>query len=203
MNVTALDLLLLLVDVVDGMYFRLVHGGGGKGGEDSGKKPTIGTFVNLLLGFFTEWEPLPITLHIECLTTQIQTTPSGSNLLSYTIMCRMLSDPQCLRRMYNGIDDYVVLLLKTSIQYKVYERIKDVLITSRKREKHGRIGGSDGVLTVKNHPDPRVLTSNQKGQNYCFGITQQYYEVYSTLLFFLKFVFVIGFSTGLYLRHYH
>ena len=55
---------------------------------------------------------------------------------------------------------------------------------------------------VENHPEPRVLTSNQKGQNYCFGITQQYYEVYSTL-FFLKIFFVIGFSTGPYLHPYN
>ena len=96
--------------------------------------------MNLLLGCLAEWAHLPITLPIDCLTTQIQTGDNG-NQGPIAILTTMLSEGDGLKGMYKGIQAYTVLCLKPSIQYTVFEQVKGILL-ARKRKGKGSGSGS-------------------------------------------------------------
>ena len=91
----------------------------------------MGTAVNLLLGCMAEWAHLPITLPIDCLTTQIQTGNNG-NRGPMAILMTMLREGDGIRGMYKGIQAYTILCLKPAIQYTVFEQVKSAMLI-RKR----------------------------------------------------------------------
>ncbi len=96
----------------------------------SGSKK-MGTIVNLALGCMAEWAHLPITLPIDCLSTQIQTGDNGGKA-PLAILMTMLNEGDGLRGMYKGIQAYTVLCLKPAIQYTVFEQVKAIML-ARKR----------------------------------------------------------------------
>ena len=100
----------------------------------------MGTSVNLLLGCMAEWAHLPFTLPLDCWTTQIQTGDNG-NKGPLAILCTMLGEGDGLRGMYKGIQAYTVLCLKPSIQYTVFEQVKEVML-ARKRLLRGASSSS-------------------------------------------------------------
>lgn len=102
----------------------------------------MGTSMNLLLGCMAEWAHLPITLPIDCWTTQIQTGDNG-NKGPLAILMTMLNEGDGIRGMYKGIQAYTILCLKPSIQYTVFEQVKRIMLT-RKRLLSSRGGNSKG-----------------------------------------------------------
>jgi len=97
----------------------------------AGSKKHMGTTVNLILGCLAEWAHLPITLPLDCWTTQIQTGDNGDKK-PLAILVSMLSEGDGIRGMYKGIQAYYVLCLKPAIQNTVFEQIRHVLLV-RKR----------------------------------------------------------------------
>lgn len=91
----------------------------------------MGATVNLLLGCLAEWAHLPITLPLDCWTTQIQTGDNGKKA-PLAILMTMLSEGDGIRGMYKGIQAYTVLCLKPAIQYTVFEQVKSIMLI-RKR----------------------------------------------------------------------
>jgi adenine nucleotide transporter 17 len=74
-----------------------------------------------------EWAHLPITLPVDAWTTRIQTTQDKS-VKPLAILCQMLSEQQ---NFYKGISAYVLLCLKPSLQYTVYEQVKQMIVAHR------------------------------------------------------------------------
>lgn len=99
----------------------------------------MGATVNLLLGCMAEWAHLPITLPLDCWTTQIQTGDNG-NKGPLAILMTMLSEGDGIRGMYKGIQAYTILCLKPAIQYTVFEQIKSIMLV-RKRLASARSSG--------------------------------------------------------------
>lgn len=96
-----------------------------------GSGDSMGASVNLLLGCMAEWAHLPITLPLDCWTTQIQTGDNG-NRGPMAVLMMMLSEGDGIRGMYKGIQAYTVLCLKPAIQYTVFEQVKTIML-ARKR----------------------------------------------------------------------
>jgi solute carrier family 25 (peroxisomal adenine nucleotide transporter), member 17 len=80
---------------------------------------------NLALGCAAEWAHLPITLPLDCWTTQIQTT----NEKPMAILCNLLAAGPS--KMYKGIQAYTVLCLKPALQYTIFEQVKAVVVAGR------------------------------------------------------------------------
>jgi len=91
---------------------------------------TMGTAVNLILGCMAEWAHLPITLPLDCWTTQIQTGDNGGKA-PLAILMTMLNKGNGIRGMYKGIQAYTVLCLKPAIQYTVFEQVKRILLVRK------------------------------------------------------------------------
>ena len=106
----------------------------------------MGTAINLLLGCMAEWGHLPITLPIDCWTTQIQTGKNG-NKAPLAILMTMLREGDGLAGMYTGIQAYTVLCFKPAIQYTVFEQVKKIMI-ARKKSQIGRNRKSAETLTT-------------------------------------------------------
>ena len=70
--------------------------------------------VNFILGCLAEWAHLPITLPLDCWTTQIQTGNNG-NKGPLAILLHMLSHGDGIKGMYKGIQAYTILCLKPAI----------------------------------------------------------------------------------------
>lgn len=104
----------------------------------SGSEKHMGTSVNLLLGCLAEWAHLPITLPLDCWTTQIQTGDNG-NKKPLAILMSMLSEGDGIRGMYKGIQAYYVLCLKPAIQYTVFEQVKRIMLMRKKLLKNGLV----------------------------------------------------------------
>lgn len=104
-----------------------------------GKTKEIGTISNLILGCMAEWAHLPITLPLDCLTTQIQTGHNGGKA-PIAILMTMLSEGDGIRGMYKGIQAYTVLCLKPAIQYTVFEQVKRILLVRK------RLSGAKGSM---------------------------------------------------------
>jgi len=100
----------------------------------SGNKK-MGAAVNLLVGCMAEWAHLPITLPLDCWTTQIQTGDNG-NKTPLAILVTMLSEGDGIRGMYKGIQAYTILCLKPAIQYTVFEQVKRIMML-KKSSKRG------------------------------------------------------------------
>lgn len=92
----------------------------------------LSTIPNLIVGCIAEWAHLPITLPIDCCTTAIQTS-KDPNKGSVAIMMSLLSE-RGLKGMYKGIQAYTVLCLKPSIQYTVFEQIKQIVLAGRRKK---------------------------------------------------------------------
>ncbi|GMH69888.1 hypothetical protein TrRE_jg12479 [Triparma retinervis] len=88
----------------------------------------IGTFSNLGLGCAAEWCQIPFTIPLDVLTTAIAT--DTQNRGAYAIMSTLLAT-KGISGMYNGVEAYIVLCLKPSIQYTVFERVKTIVLASR------------------------------------------------------------------------
>lgn len=110
-------------------------------GGGSSKKQ-MNTATNLILGCCAEWAHLPITLPIDCLTTQIQTGNNG-NKGALAILCTMLSEGDGIRGMYKGIQAYTILCLKPAIQYTVFEQVKEIILIRKRLQAKGRSGRKD------------------------------------------------------------
>lgn len=106
----------------------------------------MGTSMNLLLGCMAEWAHLPITLPLDCWTTQIQTGDNG-NKGPLAILMTMLSEGDGIRGMYKGIQAYTILCLKPSIQYTVFEQVKRIML-ARKRLSKGSNTRKDNSDTL-------------------------------------------------------
>ncbi len=106
----------------------------------------MGTTMNLILGCIAEWAHLPITLPLDCWTTQIQTGDNG-NKGPMAILMTMLNEGDGLRGMYKGIQAYTVLCLKPSIQYTVFEQVKQIML-ARKRISGKKTKRSEETLTA-------------------------------------------------------
>ncbi len=100
----------------------------------------MGATVNLLLGCMAEWAHLPITLPLDCWTTQIQTGDNG-NKGPLAILMTMLNEGDGIKGMYKGIQAYTILCLKPAIQYTVFEQVKSIMLV-RKRLAASASGGS-------------------------------------------------------------
>ncbi len=98
----------------------------------------MGATVNLLLGCMAEWAHLPVTLPLDCWTTQIQTGNNG-NKGALAILMAMLSEGEGIKGMYKGIQAYTILCLKPAIQYTVFEQVKGLML-ARKRLSSGMNG---------------------------------------------------------------
>jgi len=107
----------------------------------------MGAAVNLLLGCMAEWAHLPITLPIDCWTTQIQTGDHAKNKGNLAILLTMLKEGDGLSGMYKGIEAYTVLCLKPAIQYTVFEQVKGIML-ARKRLSSGRSGNSTSTSAL-------------------------------------------------------
>lgn len=88
----------------------------------------LNTGTNLLLGCLAEWAHLPITLPVDAWTTRIQTC-SDKTTGPLAILCQMLSEKQTF---YKGISAYVILCLKPSLQYTIYEQVKRMVVVKRR-----------------------------------------------------------------------
>lgn len=97
----------------------------------TGSKKQMGAAVNLILGCMAEWAHLPITLPLDCWTTQIQTGDNG-NKAPLAILMSMLSEGDGIKGMYKGIQAYTVLCLKPAIQYTVFEQVKGMMLIRKK-----------------------------------------------------------------------
>mmetsp|Transcript_1096 Transcript_1096/g.2578 ORF Transcript_1096/g.2578 Transcript_1096/m.2578 type:complete len:308 (+) Transcript_1096:348-1271(+) len=84
--------------------------------------------TNLALGCLAEWAHLPITMPIDCLTTEIQTSTSKQNAVA--LMCTILQKGN----MYKGIQAYYVLCFKPALQYTVFEQVKQVVLKGRTKK---------------------------------------------------------------------
>jgi|AntRauTorckE5430_2_1112549.scaffolds.fasta_scaffold00290_4 hypothetical protein len=116
----------------------------------AGSKKQMGTVVNLLIGSMAEWAHLPITLPLDCWTTQIQTGDNG-NKAPLAILMSMLSEGDGIRGMYKGIQAYTVLCLKPAIQYTVFEQVKRIMLIRKKllNENSGRKQNSETLTTAE------------------------------------------------------
>ncbi len=88
-----------------------------------------------------EWAHLPITLPIDCWTTQIQTGNHGKKG-NLAILVSMLNEGDGLRGMYKGIEAYTILCLKPAIQYTVFEQVKGIMIAHKNSSSSSRSNGS-------------------------------------------------------------
>lgn len=116
----------------------------------AGSEKHMGTTVNLILGCLAEWAHLPITLPLDCWTTQIQTGDNGDKK-PLAILMSMLSEGDGIRGMYKGIQAYYVLCLKPAIQNTVFEQIRRILLVRKKllnRSKQGGTSLNEDTLTA-------------------------------------------------------
>lgn len=84
-------------------------------------------FSNLLLGCAAEWAHLPITLPLDCWTTQIQ-TQTGNETPMALLLNLLNAGPS---KMYKGIQAYTVLCLKPALQYTIFEQVKTAVVATR------------------------------------------------------------------------
>jgi hypothetical protein len=75
--------------------------------------------TSVLLGYFSDWSHLPITMPAEQVAVRIQTT--GASALN---ALRQLREENGLRGLYKGLGAYVVLGLKPAVQNAVFEALK-------------------------------------------------------------------------------
>lgn len=113
----------------------------------AGSEKHMGTTVNLILGCFAEWAHLPITLPLDCWTTQIQTGDNG-NKKPLAILMSMLSEGDGIRGMYKGIQAYYVLCLKPAIQNTVFEQIRRILLIRKKLLNRSKQGQSSSYSSL-------------------------------------------------------
>ena len=85
-------------------------------------------FSNLLLGCAAEWAHLPITLPLDCWTTQIQTNTNPDETPMALLLSLLNAGPS---KMYKGIQAYTVLCLKPALQYTIFEQVKAAVIARR------------------------------------------------------------------------
>lgn len=102
----------------------------------------MGMIANLTLGCAAEWAHLPITLPIDCLTTKIQTNTDSNKQGAFALMAAMLSE-KGVAGMYKGIQAYIVLCLKPSMQYTLFEQLKKMLLAGRGEKKNSRTNRRD------------------------------------------------------------
>jgi adenine nucleotide transporter 17 len=107
----------------------------------SNPEKQMGTTINLVLGCMAEWAHLPITLPLDCWTTQIQTGDNG-NKGALAILMTMLSQGDGIRGMYKGIQAYTILCLKPAIQYTVFEQIKSIMLIKKRLSIGGHANSS-------------------------------------------------------------
>ena len=107
----------------------------------------MGASINLLLGCIAEWAHLPITLPLDCWTTEIQTGDNG-NKGPLAILCTMLSEGDGIRGMYKGIQAYTILCLKPAIQYTVFEQVKRIMLVKKRLSKGKNSGKNEDTLTA-------------------------------------------------------
>eukprot|EP01083_Nonionella_stella_P290586 988743_1 len=108
----------------------------------------MGPAINLILGCLAEWAHLPLTLPLDCWTTQIQTGDNGSKA-PFAILTTMLSEGDGIRGMYKGIQAYTVLCLKPSIQYTVFEQVKGILIARKRLARSSYKKGADTLSAAE------------------------------------------------------
>jgi len=106
----------------------------------------ISTLPNLIIGCAAEWAHLPITLPIDCWTTKIQT--DTSNKSAYALLCTMLSE-KGVSGMYKGIQAYTILCLKPSIQYTVFEQVKQIILLTRNKSHNVRKGSNQSLTALE------------------------------------------------------
>ena len=95
----------------------------------------IGTMASLGLGCAAEWCQIPFTIPLDVLTTALAT--DTQNRSAYVIMASLFSQ-KGIGGMYKGVEAYIVLCLKPSIQYTVFERVKAIVLTARGKVRGGR-----------------------------------------------------------------
>jgi hypothetical protein len=103
------------------------------------KNNNIPVITNLVLGYVAEWCHLPITLPIDAITTSIQTSSGGTtDVLGIWMMLWKE------RSFYRGLQAYYILSFKPALQYSIYEQIKSVLLTTRRRKSRKGACGNNG-----------------------------------------------------------
>jgi len=92
----------------------------------------LNTASNLILGCAAEWAHLPITLPLDCWTTQIQTAAPGSKNTPLALLLNLLQAGPS--KMYKGIQAYTVLCLKPALQYTIFEQVKKAVTAARAKK---------------------------------------------------------------------
>lgn len=93
----------------------------------------ISTLPNLLLGCMAEWAHLPVSMPVDYMTTQIQTSTDAP----LKVLLNMLSMKNKMGTWYKGIRAYYVLCLKPALQYTVFEQVKAIWVKNRKEKTLG------------------------------------------------------------------
>ena len=88
----------------------------------------LGAVPNLALGCMAEWAHLPISMPIDYMTTQIQTSTDAP----LKVLLNMLSMKNKAGTWYKGIQAYYVLCFKPALQYTIFEQVKAIWVKSRK-----------------------------------------------------------------------
>ena len=88
----------------------------------------IAPMPNLLLGCMAEWAHLPVSMPVDYMTTQIQTSTDAP----LKVLLNMLSMKNKMGTWYKGIQAYYVLCLKPALQYTVFEQVKAIWVKNRK-----------------------------------------------------------------------
>ncbi|CAB9515515.1 Peroxisomal adenine nucleotide carrier 1 [Seminavis robusta] len=83
---------------------------------------------NIIMGAAAEWAHLPITLPLDCWTTQIQTS-TNTDETPMALLCNLLAAGPS--KMYKGIQAYTVLCLKPALQYTIFEQVKGAVVAGR------------------------------------------------------------------------
>ncbi|GMI43481.1 hypothetical protein TrCOL_g4299 [Triparma columacea] len=103
----------------------------------------IGTLPNLGLGCAAEWCQIPFTIPLDVLTTALAT--DTHNRGAYCIMSTLLST-KGISGMYKGVEAYIVLCLKPSIQYTVFERVKSIVLAARGKGGGDTLGAAEAFV---------------------------------------------------------
>jgi len=93
----------------------------------------MGVTSNLLLGCMAEWMHLPISMPVDYMTTQIQTSTDAP----LKVLLNMLSMKNKMGTYYKGIQAYYVLCFKPAIQYMVFDQVKAIWVKPRKNKTLG------------------------------------------------------------------
>lgn len=97
--------------------YAVINGGG-----------QMGVTSNLLLGCMAEWMHLPVSMPVDYMTTQIQTSTDAP----LKVLLNMLSMKNKMGTYYKGIQAYYVLCFKPAIQYMVFDQVKAIWVKPRK-----------------------------------------------------------------------